>query len=54
MDPIPDRLLRPDDRRKDRISAETGHRKDIKKGGAGSKGNIGRPVRALPRPRYAT
>jgi hypothetical protein len=23
---IPDRLLRPDDRRKDRISAETGHR----------------------------
>mmetsp|Transcript_4367 Transcript_4367/g.11321 ORF Transcript_4367/g.11321 Transcript_4367/m.11321 type:complete len:81 (+) Transcript_4367:124-366(+) len=29
--------LRPDDRRKERISAVTGHRKDLKKNGAGSK-----------------
>jgi hypothetical protein len=48
---IPDRKLAPDDRRKDRISAETGHRKDIKKGGAGGKGNVGRPVSASPRRR---
>jgi hypothetical protein len=48
---IPDRKLAPDDRRKDRISAETGHRKDVKKGGAGGKGNLGRPVRAAPRNR---
>lgn len=27
----------PDERRKERVSADTGHRKDVKKGGAGGK-----------------
>jgi len=36
----------PEARRKERISADTGHRKDIKKGGAGGKAVLGREVRA--------
>ncbi|KAG8470319.1 hypothetical protein KFE25_008740 [Diacronema lutheri] len=32
----------PEARRKERISADTGHRKDIKKGGAGGKAVLGR------------
>lgn len=35
--------LRPDDRRKDRVSTATGHRKDVKKNGAGSKTVWGTP-----------
>lgn len=40
-----------DARRKDKVSAETGHRKDIKKTGAGGKGTLGKQVRAAYRTR---
>jgi len=32
----------PEQRRKENVSAETGHRKDVKKGGAGGKGAWGK------------
>lgn len=42
--------IAPDDRRKERVSADTGHRKDVKKQGHGAKGTWGKevPSRAPP------
>jgi hypothetical protein len=45
--------IAPDARRKDRISADTGHRKDVKKAGAGSKFVLGKAVSRIPRARRA-